>query len=68
MKSVSGKALAKALERHGWELLRVRGSHHIYGKPGMRERISIPMHPTQSLKQGLLSHLMKIAGLTEADL
>jgi predicted RNA binding protein YcfA (HicA-like mRNA interferase family) len=26
MKSVSGKDFAKALERHGWSLLRVQGS------------------------------------------
>jgi predicted RNA binding protein YcfA (HicA-like mRNA interferase family) len=32
MRSVSGKELIKTLERHGWTLLRVQGSHHIYGK------------------------------------
>lgn len=34
MKSVSGKELARLLERHGWTLLRIQGSHHIYGKTG----------------------------------
>ncbi len=34
MASVSGKAFAKALERRGWMLLRINGSHHIYGKAG----------------------------------
>jgi predicted RNA binding protein YcfA (HicA-like mRNA interferase family) len=29
MKSVSGKEFAKLVERHGWGLLRVHGSHHI---------------------------------------
>jgi len=28
MKAVSGKEFAKLLERHGWSLLRVQGSHH----------------------------------------
>jgi hypothetical protein len=32
MKSVSGKEFAKVLERHGWSLLRIQGSHQIYGK------------------------------------
>lgn len=32
MKAVSGKELAKLLERHGWTLLRIQSSHHIYGK------------------------------------
>jgi hypothetical protein len=35
MKSVSGKELASVLDRNGWQLLRVHGSHHIYGKPGV---------------------------------
>ena len=30
MKSVSGRELARLVERHGWQLLRVNGSHHIY--------------------------------------
>ncbi|WP_287221728.1 type II toxin-antitoxin system HicA family toxin [Mesorhizobium sp.] len=29
MKSISGKELARAIERQGWKLLRVAGSHHI---------------------------------------
>ena len=32
MKSASGKHLTRLLERHGWLLLRVNGSHHIMGK------------------------------------
>ena len=68
MKSISGKDFAKLLEKHGWVLLRVQGSHHIYGKAGSEIRISIPIHGNQSLKTGLLRHFMKIAGLTEGDL
>ena len=68
MKSVSGRALARALERHGWELRRVNGSHHIYGKTGNPVRISVPIHSNQPLKVGLLHHLLKSAGLTENDI
>jgi predicted RNA binding protein YcfA (HicA-like mRNA interferase family) len=68
MKSVSGKQLAKVLEKHGWTLLRVQGSHHIYGKTGNDVKISIPVHKNQSLKIGLLKHLLKSADLTEEDL
>ncbi len=68
MRSVSGKEFAKALERHGWSLLRVQGSHHIYGKAGSDVRLSIPAHGNQALKTGLLRHLMKLAGLSENDL
>ena len=68
MKAVSGKDFAKILERHGWSLLRVQGSHHIYGKAGSDVRLSVPIHGNQALKTGLLRHFMKLAGITEGDL
>ena len=68
MKSVSGKELARVVERHGWQLLRVHGSHQIYGKPDRDVRLSIPIHGSQSLKTGLLKHLLKMADLQESDL
>lgn len=68
MKSIPGKELAKVLERHGWSLLRVQSSHHIYGKQGSNVRLSVPVHGNQTLKTGLLKHLMKLARLTENDL
>jgi predicted RNA binding protein YcfA (HicA-like mRNA interferase family) len=68
MKSVSGKEFAKIIERHGWTLLRVQGSHHIYGKTGSDARLSIPIHGNQALKTGLLRHLMKMAVVSESDL
>ena len=67
MKSVSGKELAKVLERHGWKLLWVHGSHHIYGKAKSIVRLSVPIHGNKILKLGLLTHLLKIAGLSEED-
>ncbi|MGK7932804.1 MAG: type II toxin-antitoxin system HicA family toxin, partial [Microcystaceae cyanobacterium] len=33
MKSISGKKLCKIVEKKGWTLKRVTGSHHIYQKP-----------------------------------
>lgn len=68
MKSISGKEFAKVLERHGWALLRIQGSHHVYGKTGNDVRLSVPIHGNQSLKTGLLRHFVKVAGLTESDL
>ncbi len=68
MKSVSGKELARVLERHGWTLLRIQGSHHIYGKSGSVVRLSVPIHGNKPLKIGLLRHLLKMAGMQEFDL
>jgi predicted RNA binding protein YcfA (HicA-like mRNA interferase family) len=55
MKSGSGKELARVAERHGWRLLRVHGSHHIYGKSGSVVRLSIPIHGNRPLKVDLLA-------------
>jgi len=67
MKAVSGKQFAKMLEQHGWSLLRVNDSHHIYGKPGSVVRLSVPIHGNQPLKVGLVRHLLKMSSLTESD-
>ena len=65
MKSLSGKEFCRLLEQKGWQLLRVHGSHHIYGKPGSVVRISVPVHGNQPLKLGLMRHLLKLAGIAE---
>jgi predicted RNA binding protein YcfA (HicA-like mRNA interferase family) len=65
MKSVTGRELARLLEKHGWALLRIHGSHHVYGKPGSVVRISVPIHGSRPIKTGLLKHLLKLAGLPE---
>ncbi len=68
MKAVSGKELARLLEKHGWVLLRIQGSHHIYGKAANAVRLSVPIHGNKPLKLGLLKHLLKLAQLTEKDI
>lgn len=68
MKQVSGKDFARVIQRKGWTLSRIRGSHHVFVMQGRRERIIIPIHGNQPLKIGLLKSLMKIADLTEADI
>ena len=68
MKSISGKKLCKIVEKKGWILRKITGSHHIYTKTGVDKILSIPVHKNQDLKIGTLKALMKIAGLTEEDL
>ncbi len=68
MKTVSGKSFCKILEKKGWELARINGSHHIYTKKGTVYRISVPVHKNDSLKIGLLKSLMKIAEIKDDEL
>ena len=39
------------LERHGWVLSRVRGSHHTFTKPGAPRNFPVPVH------KGLVKHV-----------
>ncbi len=64
MKPISGKQFAKLLEREGWRLLRINGSHHIYGKTGHDARLSVPIHGNEPLKTGLARHLAKLASIS----
>ncbi|RLF78597.1 hypothetical protein DRN32_06490 [Thermococci archaeon] len=68
MKAISGKEFARILEKKGWKLIRVKGSHHIYMKEGNPARISVPIHGNKPLKKGLLRYFMKITGIKEEDL
>jgi predicted RNA binding protein YcfA (HicA-like mRNA interferase family) len=68
MKIISGKELAKVLEKKSLMLKRITGSHHICTKEGRRERISVPVHKNQPLKVGLLKHIMKLAQIKEEEL
>lgn len=66
MKALTGREFARLVERHGWSLLRVSGSHHIYGRPGFDVRLSVPVHGNQTLKTGLQRHLLKLAEIDES--
>lgn len=68
MKSISGRQLARLLEKHGWRLKRIEGNHHIFAKPGHPARISVPIHGNEPLKIGLLKHLLKSAGIEEGEI
>lgn len=65
---MKGTEFTRLLEKHGWQLKRVSGSHHIYAKAGNPARLSVPIHGNKDLKTGLLKHLVKLAGIDEKEL
>jgi predicted RNA binding protein YcfA (HicA-like mRNA interferase family) len=62
--SVSGRKAIKAFGRHGFQVVRTTGSHHIMKKEGQRGTLSIPVHGNRALKRGTLRDLIHQAGLT----
>jgi predicted RNA binding protein YcfA (HicA-like mRNA interferase family) len=61
---LSGKEMVKLYEKHGWSVLRQRGSHVQMGKGNQRE--TVPLH--DELKKGLERKLLKRLGLRKGDL
>lgn len=57
---MKGKDLVKLLEKDGWKIDRVTGSHHVM-KKGSRTEI-IPVHNTD-LPSGLKNAILKRTGL-----
>jgi predicted RNA binding protein YcfA (HicA-like mRNA interferase family) len=68
MKTVSGKEFSKILEKKGWSLKRIHGSHFIYSHPDKPEIISVPVHKNEDLKKGLQKNLMNLSGIKDDDL
>lgn len=54
--------IIKQLEQAGWVLRGVKGSHHVYTHPERGGHISVP-HPKKDLGVGLVTKLLKQAGL-----
>ena len=57
---MKGNELVKNLQKDGWELDRVSGSHHIMRKGD--KIVSVPVH-NKDLKKGILHNLLKETGL-----
>jgi predicted RNA binding protein YcfA (HicA-like mRNA interferase family) len=67
MMRVSGKDLARVLEKNGWVLTRTKGSHRRYEKEGFPP-VTVPVHGNKTLKPKTQQNIMRHAGLTDADL
>lgn len=61
---ISGEKAVAAFKKAGFEIARVKGSHHIMKKAGHRFTLSIPVHAGRTVGVGLLSSQIADAGLT----
>jgi len=59
---MNSASIIKQLEKAGWVLRGVKGSHHIYTHPKKSGHITVP-HPKKDLGVGLANKLLKQAGL-----
>jgi predicted RNA binding protein YcfA (HicA-like mRNA interferase family)/predicted RNase H-like HicB family nuclease len=55
----NSRDIKQRLEREGWRVTRVRGSHHVFKHPASRETIILP-HPKKDLGLGLVRAIGKM--------
>lgn len=65
--AVKPKDLIRVLEKKGWRLDRIRGSHHIMVHPILKKAVPVPMH-NRDLKTGTLSGILRSAGISREEL
>ena len=61
---VAGTQAIAAFEKVGFEVVRVKSSHHIMKRDGHPYVLTIPVHGNRPLKRGTLRGLIRAAGLT----
>lgn len=59
--AVSGQDAVRALERLGFRLDRVEGSHHMLVKDGHPCTVAVPVHGSKPLPKGTLASIIRIA-------
>jgi predicted RNA binding protein YcfA (HicA-like mRNA interferase family) len=62
---LNGRDIIRALQRGGFKLIRIRGSHHILRKSGAsRSKVIVPVHGARDVPPGTVQSIIKQAGLT----
>ena len=59
---MDSKTLLKGLRKHGWVVVRTRGSHHQLKHPDY-ELVLTVLHPKKDLPKGTLKAILKAARL-----
>jgi predicted RNA binding protein YcfA (HicA-like mRNA interferase family) len=57
----NSKDIVRRLQAEGWTLLRITGSHHHFGKEGVRFIVTVP-HPKRDLPVGTVRAIYRQAG------
>jgi predicted RNA binding protein YcfA (HicA-like mRNA interferase family) len=67
MPALSGARVVKALERAGFAVARINGSHHVMKHPDGRA-VPVPVHAGRDVPKGTLRNILAIVGMTEDEL
>ncbi len=65
--SLTPYKIIKVLEKKGFILDRIKGSHHIYYHPETKRRVVVSLHKKE-LPKGTLLEILKQAGISKEEL
>ena len=64
---LKGTQLIKALQKAGFEVVRIKGSHHFLRHPDARRTV-VPVHRGETIGPGLLNKILSDCEMTREDL
>jgi len=65
--ALKSREVIRILERAGYQVDRVKGSHHIMRHPQRPGRIPVPFHAGRDIKMAVLRSIVEQSGLTEEE-
>jgi predicted RNA binding protein YcfA (HicA-like mRNA interferase family) len=65
--SISGSRLIRALRKAGFEVIRVKGSHHFLQHPDGRCTV-VPVHRGENIGRGLFAQILRDCEMTAKEL
>ncbi len=65
---VTGRQVVAALQRAGFEITHIRGSHYYLRRPGAGPLVPVPVHGTRDMPLGTLRSILRLASLTPDEL
>ncbi|MCX6356870.1 MAG: type II toxin-antitoxin system HicA family toxin [Candidatus Aureabacteria bacterium] len=64
--AIAGGQLIKALQRLGFEVIRIKGSHHFPRHPDGRCTV-VPVHRKETIGRGLLAQIFRDCEITREE-
>jgi predicted RNA binding protein YcfA (HicA-like mRNA interferase family) len=64
---ISGKELLSTLQRNGFTLVHIRGSHHYLRKEGSPKLVVVPVHGSSIVPPGTMKSILNQAELTTSE-
>lgn len=58
--------LVRLLERHGYNIVKEKGSIRYYGKPGLDKVIRVDYHGSKEVPTGTCHHILKAAEIEKS--